>query len=68
MTAWMEVSRVHFRMKGGFSPVLVEQILLNCLYLSVHPTKIGVRVCVFAVFPPHFVRVSGLTHGSNIYS
>ena len=39
MTAWLEVSRVHFRMMGRFSPVLVEQILLNCRYLSVHRTK-----------------------------
>jgi len=56
MTAWLEVSRFHIGMKGGFSPVLVEQILLNCRYLSVHRTKKGVRVCVFVLFPPHSER------------
>jgi hypothetical protein len=68
MTAWLEVSRFHIGMKGGFSPVLVEQILLNCRYLSVHRTNKGVRVCVFAHFSSHFAMVSGLTHRSNIYS
>ena len=56
MTAWLEVFRVQFGMKGGFSPVLVEQILLNCRYLSVHRTKTGERVCVFVLFPPHSAR------------
>ena len=42
--------RVHIGMKGGFSPPLEEQILLNCRYLSVHPTKTGVRVFVFVLF------------------
>ncbi len=46
MTAWMEVSRVHFRIKEELNPVLVKQILLNCPYLLVHLTKTGARVCV----------------------
>ena len=60
--------RVHIGMKGGFGPVLVEQILLNCRYLSVHPTKTGLKIRVIALFPSHFARVSGFTHLSNIYS
>ena len=68
MTAWLEMSRVHFGIKGGFRPVLVEQILLNCRYLLVHLTKTGVKVSILALFPSHFARVSGLTHESNIYS
>ena len=48
--------RVHIGMKGGFGPVLVEQILLNCRYLSVHPTKTGLRVYVFVLIPPHSER------------
>ena len=68
MTAWLEVSRVHIGMKGGFGPVLVVQILLNCRYLSVHPTKTGLKIRVIALFPSHFARVSGFTHLSNIYS
>ena len=56
MTTWLEVSRVHFRMKGGFSPVLLEQIFLNCRYLSLHPTKTGVRFCVFVLFSTHSER------------
>jgi hypothetical protein len=51
MTAWLEVSRVQFGMKGGFSPVLVEQSLLNCRYLSVHRKKTGVKGLCFRTFP-----------------
>ena len=60
--------RVHIGMKGGFGPVLVEQILLNCRYLSVHPTITGLKIRVIALFPSHFARVSGFTHLSNNYS
>ena len=56
MTAWMEVSRVHFRIKEELNPVLVKQILLNCRYLSVHRTKKGVRVFVFVLFSTHSER------------
>ena len=68
MTALLEVSRVHFRIKEELNPVLVKQILLNCPYLSVNRTKTGVKVSILALFPSHFARVSGLTHESNIYS
>jgi len=69
MTAWLEVSRVQFGMKGGFSPVLVEQSLLNCRYLSVHRKKTGVKGLCFRTFPTTFrARLSGLALGSNIYS
>ena len=68
MTAWLEMSRVHFGMKEVFIPVLVEQILL-CLYLFVNSTKTEVRVCVIAHFPSSFrARFAGFAHGSNIYS
>ena len=58
----------NFRMKGEFSPVLVEKIFLNCRYLSVHPTKTGVKVCVSSLSHHIPSEVSGIAHGSNIYS
>ena len=68
MTAGLEVSSVYFGIKGGFSLVLLEQIILKSRYLFVHPTKTWVRDCIFALFH-HIPRgVSGSTHRSNIYS
>ena len=68
MTAWMEVSRVHFRIKEELNPVLVKQILLNCPYLSVNRTKTGVKVCVSSLSHHITSEVSGIAYGSNIYS
>ena len=68
MTAWMEVSRVHFRIKEELNPVLVKQILLNCPYLSVNRTKTGVKVCVSSLSHHIPSEVSGIAYGSNIYS
>ena len=56
MTALPELPSVYLGTKGGFSPVLVEQDFLNCRYLSLHPTKTGVRVCVFVLFSTHSER------------
>ena len=62
MTAWLEVSRIHIRMMEGFSPVLVEQILMNCHYLSLHPTKTGVKVCVSSLSHQIPSEISGFAH------
>ena len=68
MTAWMEVSRVHFRIKEELNPVLVKQILLNYPYLSVNRTKTGVKVCVSSLSHHIPSEVFGIAYGSNIYS
>ena len=62
MTAWLEMSRVHFGIKGGFRPVLVEQILLNCRYLSVLRTKTGAKVCVSSLSHHIPSEISGFAH------
>ena len=68
MTAWLEMSRVHFGMKEGFGPVLVELILLNCRYLSVHRTKTGQR-SMLSLISYHLARVfAGFAQLSIIYS
>ncbi len=68
MTAWLEVSRVHIGIKEGYRPI-VEQILLNCRYLSPHRKKTGGEGLYLVLFPTTFrARVSGIAHGSNIYS
>lgn len=54
-------------MKGGFSPVLVEQILLSWRYLLVPRTQTG-GMGVFSYISHHIVRrVTGFAPVSNIY-
>ena len=57
-----------FQNEGRIQSCSFEMILLNYRYLSVHPTKTGLKIRVIALFPSHFARVSGFTHLSNIYS
>ncbi|MDP6465988.1 MAG: hypothetical protein QGH65_19115 [SAR324 cluster bacterium] len=67
MTALLEGSKFHMGMKGGFSPVLVEQILLSWRYLPVPRTQTG-GMGVFSYISHHIVRrVTGFAPVSNIY-
>ena len=51
MTALLEGSKNQMGMMGGFSPVLVEQILLTSRYLTVHRNEYRVEGQCFRTFP-----------------
>ena len=56
MTALLEGSKNQMGMMGGFSPVLVEQILLPIITCLRTATNTGLRGNVFVHFRSHYVR------------
>jgi len=65
MTALQEVSKFHNGMKGVFSPLIVEQVLLTWHYLFVSGTKMGGVKYVIAHFPSSCAIVRWICPGKK---
>ena len=71
MTALVEISENQMKTKGGFSPVLEDQILITWRYLSVHLSHTRGLGNIIAHFLSSFLllrRVTGVADGSNFNS